>query len=309
MPETIYNDQFRLDTTLASGGFATVYRATDMLSGRVVAVKVGRLHEDPGYAKAIIEEAKILGRMSHRGVVQLINLPRPGKAPVAFARALDMPGRPYFFVMEYLGGGTLDEYLKQVKQLSLTEAAAIATEVARGLRHVHKRGYAHNDLKLENIVFRQPLVFGQPFTPVLIDFGIATRVKMQVEAGSLYIMAPEQLIQANMTKPPELYAEPDPTKVDVWGLGVLLYRMLGGRLPFEARSERSLTDRIITSRPTSLGRLANIAPEVDELILEGCLAKNPAQRLDMLQVGTYLSRLAHGATVQTLPGGWFGRQV
>lgn len=307
--KTLYNRQFEIEDVIASGGFATIYRARDALTGQVVAAKVGRVDKkDPGYAKAVREEARILQRLTHRAVVKLVVLPRPGKSPIYHARAMELPGYPYFFIMEYLDGGTLDDYLKKVKRITVGEAAAIAVEVGRGLRHVHKRGYVHNDLKLENVVFRQPIRGGYRFEPVLIDFGIATRLKVQTEAGSLYIMAPEQIDQAQMVRPPEAVIGLDPQKVDVWGLGVMLYRMLGGQLPFAGRNQRRLTDRILTSNPTALTRLSPTVPEsVNDLILNGCLNKDPHQRLDLLAVGRRLSQLAAGVTAKTIPGagGWF----
>ena len=123
--------------------------------------------------------------------VRLFLLPRDDRAPVAYARAIELPGHPYFFAMEYLAGGTLDDMLKEFKKLLLPEAAAIGLSVARALDHMHQKNYAHNDLKLENIVFRYPVVAGQAYSPTLIDFGIATRTRLQAAAGSIYIMSPE----------------------------------------------------------------------------------------------------------------------
>lgn len=304
--KSLYQDSFTIEETIASGGFATIYRARYADGDIPVAIKIGRVHEDPGYAKSLREEARILSQMSHRSVVKLIKLSRPGKPPIDCARALEIPGRPYFYVMEFLAGGDLRDFLKRVNRLTVPEAAAIALEIARGLRHVHRRRYAHNDLKPENIVFREPVERDRPFSPVLVDFGIATRVRLQLEAGTLYIMAPEQLARANLNRPPELFSEVDPFKIDVWALGVLLYRMLGGKLPFEGRTERNLTDRILTSRPTSLANLTGVPRELDSFILDGCLAKDPNERLDILTVGRYLSSHGDGATATTVPGGWFG---
>lgn len=328
-PTAIYNKQYHLQEKIAAGGFAQVYRALDQKNGNSVAVKVGLVHSDPGYAKSIIEEARILSRMNHPNIVKLVPLSRtelqsPLAQPAQFeeqkqqksdvfcARAVEIAGQPYFFVMEYLAGGTLEAYLKQVTKLTIPEAAAIALEIARGLHYLHRQGYAHNDLKLENIVFRQELVLGKTTAPVLVDFGIATRVRVQIEAGSLYVMSPEQLKLARMLIPPEMGNLNDPTKVDIWGIGILLYRMLSGSLPFEGRNEKTLTERILSSHPQPLmGQVTGIQHELDDFVVNGCLAKIPTHRPTMVELGKLLSRYGEGAVVTTSPGPvakkrWFG---
>jgi eukaryotic-like serine/threonine-protein kinase len=289
----LYRNYYVLEEEVGQGGFAKIYRAKTQDSHDPVAIKVANSSEDPSFGKSVREEAKIIQRFDHSNIVNLKTIPRLDKeGEVYYANALDLPGSPVFFVMEYLCGGTLDDYLRQVGRVSVPEAAAIGLQVARGLDHMHQRGYAHNDLKLENIVFRQPVVAGEPFVAVLIDFGIATRVH-QPNAGSLYIMPPEQLARAKLDSPPEVADILDRTKIDVWGLGVVLYRMLGGQLPFSGRNERSLTQRIYNSRPTSLCHLDGTIPsEMDELIIDGCLAKNPDHRLNLLEIGRWLSSMA-----------------
>ena len=301
----LYNDRFRLEEEIRSGGFATVWRATEVGHDVPLALKIGRVTDDPDLNRSIIKEAELIQRLQHASIVRLFLLPRDDRAPVAYARAIELPGHPFFFAMEYLSGGTLGDMMKEFKKLSLPEAAAIALSVARALDHMHQKNYAHNDLKLENIVFRYPVAAGQAYSPTLIDFGIATRVKLQATAGSFYIMSPEQLVQAKMLAAPEVAEAVDHTKVDVWGMGILLYRMLGGCLPFDGRDERSVTSRILKSRPQSLLELSkDIPPELDSVIIDGCLAKNPAYRLSLVELGQYLRRYGEGvvATRDANPG-------
>jgi serine/threonine protein kinase len=293
----IYHERFALEEEIRSGGFATVWRATEVGHAEPLALKIGRVTNDPGYDQSVIREAEMIQRLQHPGIVRLFLLPRQDRAPVAYARVVELPGHPYFFAMEYLAGGTLDDFVKQVKRLPAAEAAAIGLDIARALDHMHLLGYAHNDLKLENIVFRYPIQTGFAYTPTLIDFGIATRAKLQSAAGSFYIMSPEQLSQAKMLSAPEVSQKLDHTKVDVWGMGVLLYRMLGGRLPFEGRDERSITSRILKSRPESLLALAkDVPPRLDSLIIDGCLAKDPTHRLPLVELGRELRVWGEGVT-------------
>lgn len=288
---SLYNGHFRLEEEIRSGGFATVWRATEKGYDGPLALKIGRITDDPGFDRTITREAELIQRLRHPGIVRLFPLPREDRAPVAYARVIELPGHPYFFAMEYLAGGTLADFLKVVKRVPLPEMATIALIVARALDHMHQFGYAHNDLKLENIVFRSPIMAGYAYTPTLIDFGIATRTRLQASAGSFYIMSPEQVAQAKMLAAPEVSEAVDHTKVDVWGLGILIYRMLGGQLPFEGRDERSVTSRILKSRPQSLLELSkDVPPELDSLIIDGCLAKNPAYRLSLVELGQTLRR-------------------
>lgn len=310
----LYQGRYTLLDKVAPGGFATVYRATEDGRREQVAVKLGVVSDDPAYTKSLRAEAKVLQQFAHDGIVRLYPIPRYDKGgTVWYANALGIPGEPVFFVMEYLQGGSLEQYLKQVERLSVMETAVIALDVARALDYIHQHGFAHNDLKLENIVFREPVVAGQPFTPVLVDFGIATRIQSP-NAGSLYIMPPEKVDEAKMESAPETKGEVDRTMVDVWGLGVVMYRMLGGQLPFSGRNERSLTQRIRHSRPTSLRQLAaDIPDEMDEMIIDGCLAKDPHHRLSLVEVGRWLSSLIDGEVVAQRSGengrgprGWGG---
>lgn len=290
-PITIYYSRYTLIDEVASGGFANIYRATEAERDGPVAIKMCKRHDDPVYAKSIMKEAELIPRFEHDNIVKVHPITREDRADVHFAYAIELANDPVFFVMEYLAGGTLEQYLQHVKALPPREAATIALAVARALYKMHVEDYGHNDLKLENVVFRETVKAGQPYTPVLIDFGVATRV-LPPPAGTLYIMSPEQVKQVQMATPPENNPV-DPSKIDVWGLGILLYRMLGGRLPFESRSERTLTERIIGSRPTSLRRMrSEIGTYLDELIIDGCLAKDPSDRLALLDLGRELRHFA-----------------
>lgn len=292
--KTIYQGHYTILDTVASGGFATVYRAQEQGRPQEVAIKLCHVANDPNYTKSMLKEAEILQRLQDPRLVRIHPIPRDGKASVYYAQALEVSGHPPFFVMEYLSGGTLNDYLNQVGPLPVPEAAAIALQVARGLDHMHQKNYTHNDLKLENIVFRVPVQAGQPFQPVLVDFGIAARLQTP-DAGSLYIMPPEQVNKINMAVAPELVPPVDMIKVDVWGLGVVLYRMLGGKLPFASRSAKSLTQMIVHSRPTSLQTLQqNVPAEIDALVIDGCLAKDPRHRLTLLDVGRQLVQWGDG---------------
>lgn len=293
-PVSLYFGRYTLEDEIAKGGFATIYRAREREQEEPRAIKIGRVEvNDPGYGQSIRMEARVLSELNHQAIVKIFPIGRDNAHNIYSARAAEISGRPDFFVMEYLPGGMLKDLLEVTGTLPPPEATAIALDVARALHHMHSHGYAHNDLKLENIVMRRPVRAGEPYTPVLIDLGVATRTRPP-DGLSLYITPPEQVRQSKMELAPELEDVIDRKKVDVWGLGVVLYRMLGGRLPFTG-SEKSLTQRILNERPTSLNRLSSlVSAELDALIIDGCLAKDPADRLSMLDLGLSLRDYGHG---------------
>lgn len=295
----LYRGLYTLGNVISSGGFATIYEATEAGRDSAVVIKLCHRSEDPVMASLIVKEAELLQRFKHRNIVQLFPILRPGKTSVFHARADELPYNPAFFVMEHLQGGTLECHLQKVGRLSVAEAATIGLEIARGLDCVHREGFAHNDLKLENIVFREPVVVGKKFTPVLVDFGVATRVATP-QGGTLYIMSPEQVESVNLHSAPELNQEIDSAKIDVWGMGIILYRMLGGQLPFSSNNEKRLTDQIRNYRPEPLYELSpEVSRHLDEIIIDGCLAKNAAHRLNLLELGKELKHLAGGGVPAT----------
>ena len=95
------------------------------------------VYKRQGFDRTIIKEAEIIQRLQHPGIVRLFLLPRQDRTPVAYARAIEMPGQPFFFAMEYLAGGTLADFLKETKRVSVAEAAALGLGIGRALSLIH----------------------------------------------------------------------------------------------------------------------------------------------------------------------------
>lgn len=277
---------------LRQGGMAVVALARDR-EGLPIALKVARLRgdaADEAVQTALRREAEVLQRLSHKRVVRI--LPLEGSTGDRYlARAVVMPGSPWFFAVEYLAGGTLNEHIQRSGALSLNEAVHIAGNVALGLYHAHERGQAHNDVKADNVMFRRPVVASESTEPVLIDFGIAAPInRAQDQAGSTFVMSPERVLAMRGQIAPERAA--DAAAGDVWSLGVLLYQMLTGRLPFPALAEHSLTSQILNSTPAPIPSLnPRVTPDIDGFVRERCLAKQAAARATLIEVLRFLESL------------------
>jgi len=284
------------------GGMSRVVRAAEReVPSRQVALKISRTGSNQEYYYAALQkEVEVLMTLDHPGVVRLAPVSR-GKNPFK-ERAIEILGSPWFFGMERLQGGTLESYIDGLGSLTLEEAARICLQVGKTLAHVHARGFSHNDVKPENIVFRNVLRVGERFDPVLIDFGVAAKLVKHQTDGSVVYMAPERLREGRDPSAPETVAEQDHTKADVWSLGILFYRALVGREPFLGITDRSITSAILRAMPESMRhRRRDVPQHMDEFVLEGCLAKDPHLRVSMAQCTQFFSTYADGGEIQRVP--------
>jgi eukaryotic-like serine/threonine-protein kinase len=301
-PGVILGD-YRIEEIMPEGrgGMARVVRASFVRNPtKDVALKISRPSTGNFFSQAILEEVETLKKFrGYSGVVQIL--------PVAFIkgreefmqRAVELEGKPWFFAMEYLRGGSLESHLEHVGVLPVAEAASLAAEVSRTLQYIHGQEYIHNDVKPDNILFRYKLYVGKSYIPVLIDFGIAAKMQKVQDAGSVHYMAPERLDETRGVIPPESVQEP--AKADVWAVGVLLYRMLSGKLPFNGLSDKSVTTAIHKTTPVELSHFRkDIPPEVDELIITSCMAKNPRYRPTMKELIEALEKIGKGVPVSQL---------
>lgn len=252
-----------------------------------VALKIARVvpphqenaaSEQAFYFEALNNEVEILKRLRHPNVVRLFPIPRGLPRNPYAARATEIAAHPWFCVMEFLGGGSLESFMKNFGALPLNETLEIAYQIGLALDHIHAKGLAHLDLKPDNILFRYPASGRRrQAQPVLIDFGIAAKAqKTGPHAGSVAFMPPERIRLLRGETAPEQTG--DQSKVDVYGLGVLLYRMLTDQLPYEGLPRDKLTSAILSTRPKSPRELnPSIPSKIDEIIM-AALEKEPDQR-------------------------------
>jgi serine/threonine-protein kinase len=285
------------------GGMARVVRAVSKTDkDQVLALKISRVGgpNQQFFFAAIQKEVEILQKLDHPGVVKLAKISH-GKNPFK-ERAVEIEGNPWFFGMEVLRGATVENFIRLLGPLSLEEAAAICHKVGTTLAHIHFRGFAHNDVKPENILFRRPLKVGTQFDTVLVDFGVAAKLVKQQLDGSVVYMAPERLQEARDPDPPEVVQSYDPSKADVWSVGILFYRLLVGREPFVGITDRSITSAILRTMPAPIAsQRSDIPKELDEYIIEGCLAKDPKLRVSMEEFNRVIKYYAGDRRAKRVP--------
>ena len=274
---------------LNRGGMGEIYHASNLETRAEVALKMTCSdNPSPRFANALRQEVDILSRFCHPGVVQILpQMLASAKQQVYMAKATNLPNQPWYYAMEYLRGPSLGQVLKQHKQLPINLASAIGVCLLGALGYIHERNVAHLDIKPENILFRHPVVRGQPIEPVLIDFGIAASTKLiNPTGGTLNYMSPEYLEKIQGRVAPEKLI--DLRKVDIYALGVVVYRMWTGQYPFSGMTEHNLTTNVLYSIPQKPSIFNPGLPRGADDIMLAWLAKNPKERPILVDLCHYL---------------------
>ena len=275
---------------LQQGGMAAV--ALVELNETPYSLKVSKVvQNDKNQTKdnmlAIRHEATFLSNLNHERLVEIFPISvgknairNPNSQRNYYAKAMNL-GKgemtPWFFAMEYLEGGTLAAFIRKCGPLRVPEATNIMGNVGLGLAYMHQKGISHNDVKAENVLFRKQLVNGEPFDPVLVDFGTATWIaKFDNYAGTWYAMSPERILAADG----EIALDDlDVPKSDVWSLGILLYQAFTRNLPFPALRTKKLTKQILKTKPEKISTYRKDVPkDLEKFILQDCLAKKAENR-------------------------------
>jgi serine/threonine protein kinase len=291
---------------LNQGGMAHVYRAVNPASREKVVLKISLAEKDersPINKNALRREVDLLKNLHHPGVVQLIMIPLAGaKEDRELAQAIHLPERPWFYAMEYLGGGSLSQVLRQIGRLPLSLSAVIGYRMASVLTYIHSRGVVHLDLKPENILLRYELAQGAPIEPVLIDFGVSARSEQsRATGGTLITMSPEYLRKTRGELDPEQVV--DLERVDIYALGVVTYRILSGQYPFDSLNDKTLTSAILNSKPKNLCEIDPGLPRQMDTLMQDWLAKDPLARPNLEEIYDALKYFSAG--LKEVPEGIF----
>ncbi|WP_433073466.1 serine/threonine-protein kinase [Dactylosporangium sp. CA-052675] len=265
MQQRVLAGRYRLDDILGVGGVSTVWRARDEVLARDVAVKLlsGRYASDPAFRLRSRVEAQAAAALSHPNVAQVHD----------FGETVEDGVRTPYIVMELVPGLPLDQRLADAP-VPVAEALRICGEVAAGLAAAHAAGLVHRDVKPANVILA-------PTGAKVVDFGIAATADSgdpdEELMGTPAYLAPERITGDAITP-----------SSDVYSLGMLLYKLLAGRLPWSTSRPTDTLDAHLFAEPPPLPELDGVRPEVARLCLR-CLAKDPAARPTAHDVAVFLA--------------------
>ena len=244
---------------LGSGGMGNVYLADDRLLARQVALKLLKKHlaEDPDALARFRKEALAAASLSHPNIVRVFD-----------AGEDELGGVPYI-AMEHVPGGTLAHLLAREGRLRPGEAARIAAKIALALNEAHAKGIVHRDVKPQNVLLDEG---GEP---KVTDFGIA----LAASSASTALTRTAMIVgTARYLSPEQAQGDVATEKSDLYSLGIVLYEMLTGRVPFDADNPVALALKHVTEHPPRPRELApRVAPALEAATL-GLLSKRPADR-------------------------------
>jgi len=283
--KNILNNRYLLDETLGSGGMAEVYRARDMTLERTVAIKVLRkdYSSNADFRQRFHQEAKAAANLTHPNIVTIHDF------------GLDAENR-LFIVMEYVPGTDLKNLIRSRGRFTLDGGISLMVQACAGVGYAHRAGLVHCDIKPQNMLITPDLRMK------VVDFGIARALasihpdeKTEVVWGSPQYFSPEQAAGS----------APSPAS-DVYSLGVVMYEMLTGQLPFNASSSTELARMHRQNMPTSPSTLnPDIPPALEQIMLK-VLAKEPSSRYRTAdQLGgiliTFRDQYINSGMISTLP--------
>ena len=253
-PGTLIDDRYRVISRVGSGGMAEVYCADDIQLGRRVAVKL--LHErfalDEEFVERFRREASSAASLSHANIVSVYDRGEWGGT--------------YYIAMEYLDGRSLDSIVREEAPLPPDHAIELTEQVLRAARFAHRRGVVHRDLKPHNVIV------DEEGRVKVTDFGIA-------QAGASEITQTGSIMgTARYLSPEQAQGLPVSPRSDLYSIGVMLYELLTGTVPFEGESVVAIALRHLSEPPRPPSSLVpSISPSLDAIVLRA-LAKSPEDR-------------------------------
>ena len=273
--DTLLDNRYRILSKIGVGGMADVYKGEDTLLGRPVAIKIlhANFASDDEFVSRFKREAQAAGKLNHPNIVNMYD--------VGYDQ--DM----HYIIMEYVDGETLKEYITRHHRLSIDEAVKITISIGEGLEHAHAMGIVHCDIKPHNVIITNT---GRV---KVTDFGIAramnsTNTVMYTNSimGSAHYLSPEQASGKSVDG-----------NTDIYSLGVVLYEMLTGKVPFEGDTPIAVALKHVREKVIPPTRYNPSIPPLLESVVLKALAKNPADRFESISEMMGDLRLSQGFTM------------
>lgn len=261
--------RYQIIQPIGEGGMALVYLARDLRTGHQVAVKFLRpeFKQNPDFLARFQREAMAASKMSHHNIVNLLDVSSDSDNP--------------YIVIEYVNGKTLKDIIRDRKRLPEDVAAQIAIRILSALQHAHQAGIIHRDIKPQNILVNQ-----QGYIKVS-DFGIARMVGANTATltdgnksvlGSVHYFSPEQARGETATVPSDIYS-----------VGVVLYEMLTGQVPFEGESSVAIALQHVQVKPRPPRELVDsISPSIEGVVMKALEKEQPARYHTALEMAQAL---------------------
>ncbi len=289
MQQSVIDDRYTLAELLGSGGMAQVYLAHDEVLDRAVAIKVlrGPYAEDEEFVERFRQEARSAAGLSHPNIVSVYDQGRSEDGD-------------YYMAMEYVPRGTLKERIRRDGALAPDAAAGVALQIADALQAAHEKGVIHRDIKPQNV-----LVTSTGDVKVT-DFGIARAASATKITRTGHVLG-----TAGYMSPEQAKGETVGPRSDLYSLGVVLYEMLTGNLPYEADDALAQAMKHINEPPPSPREANSEVPEALDALTTKLLAKNPENRypsaaaladdLERVRSGSFLAVRTPKPEVTTAP--------
>src|SRR3954447_23461748 len=275
----LLDNRYRLDERIATGGMGDVWRGTDVVLGRVIAVKVLRpaMLADPEFAARFYGEARMMAAFRHPGVVEVYDYASAGNGTGSEDDCA-------YLVMAYVEGEPLSAKLKAEGRIGIAETMSIVAQTAEALHAAHEHGTVHRDVKPGNLIVKPN------GTVILVDFGVARSAQvtsmtgLNAIVGTALYMAPEQVAKGDVTPATDIYA-----------LGAVAYHCITGNPPFDGDNALQVALKHLEDEPEPL---PPDVPEPVRALITRAMAKHPADRF------ASAAELGAAALAATRPMDW-----
>ncbi|MGB7061245.1 MAG: serine/threonine-protein kinase [Candidatus Zixiibacteriota bacterium] len=250
--------RYKIVEAIGKGGMGMVYRGTDPMLDRPVALKTIRLDfplsptETAELKDRLIQEAKAAGRLSHPNIVTIYD--------VGEHEGL------HYIAMEYLSGYSLEDFIKKKGELNYRIVAKIIMQTCDALNYAHQHGIVHRDIKPANIMLLED------FQVKVMDFGIARLETTSLTKSNVALGTPQYI------SPEQLEGRPADKRSDIFSLGAVLYEMLTRRKPFQGENISSLMYRVLNYDPPPPSSINDKTPLMFDRVVSKAMAKNPDER-------------------------------